>query len=116
MSHEHLEVLNRYETVVAYVYPMLQNCRKTHSVARDKAIECLFDQVDYIIQAGKSGHISKLYAADANLAALRFYLRFHCQRTRAITPHQHEVALRHVAEVGSMIGAWIKTKQQRKGG
>jgi hypothetical protein len=35
----------------------------------------MFDQVELLATAGKSRQVSRLYLADANLSALRFWLR-----------------------------------------
>lgn len=110
ISHRQLAVVERYEAVIDYLYPIIQSCPRKHGVARDMMLTALFGQVDLLIVAGKSGQISRLYAADANLATLRFWLRFAAgSRVRILTPHQHEVALTLLAEVGAMVGAWIKT-------
>jgi len=62
-------------------------------------------------QAAKSNQVSKLYLADAGLADLRFLLRFLAdEKRRFISRHQHEVAATHLAEVGAMLGAWIRNK------
>jgi hypothetical protein len=66
--------------------------------------------VELFISAGKSKQSSRLYSADANLAALRFWLRFMVDPSRRmITPHQHRAASALIAEVGKMLGGWIKT-------
>jgi len=61
--------------------------------------------------AGKSGQVSKIYAADANLAMLRFYLRFYRESIRHITVKQEQHALALISEVGSMLNGWIKSKK-----
>ncbi len=105
-----LAILEKYEQFVDYFYPVLQNAPRRHGVARDMALKAVFEQVEMIVAAGKSRQISRLYIADANLAALRFWLRFMAHPGRKIiTPHQHRVALTKLAEVGKMLGAWIKT-------
>lgn len=113
-SHAQLAIVERYEAVIDYLYPIIQNCPRKHGVARDAMLTVLFAQVELLIVAGKSGQISRLYAADANLALLRFWLRFASgARLRILTPHQHQVALTLVAEVGAMLGAWIKGTKHR---
>jgi len=80
-------------------------------------LTALLEQARLFIEAGKSSQISKLYAADAGLAWLRFQLRFlsHPSR-RLITPKNHKVASQHLAEVGRLLGAWIlKVKGEKKG-
>jgi len=112
--HAQMAIVERYERFIEYVYPILQNCPRKHGVARDKVLNAMFDQVDLFIIAGKSGQASRLYSADANLALLRFWLRFLASPARKImTPNQHRVALAHLAEVGGMIGSWIRSAKGR---
>ena len=113
-TYEQLAVVEKYEAVVDYLYPIIQNCPRKHGVARDEMLRTLFGQVEHLIAAGKSGQPSRLYAADANLATLRFWLRFaSSSKLTILTPHQHQVALVLVAEVGAMIGSWIKSAKLR---
>ena len=109
---DHLAIVEKYEIFLHYVYPIAQSMPRKHGVVRDMFLRAALGQVDLFILAGKSNQISRLYAADAGLANLRFWLRF-VSHYRIITPHQHEVALRHVSEVGQMLGAWIKGAKHR---
>ena len=114
-SHEQMAVVERYESVIAYLYPVAQNIGRRHGVAKAMFIECLLGQVQLIVEAGKSGQISRLYIADAGLSQLRFWLRFLVSKqVRSITPHQVETAQVLIAEVGRLLGAWI-VKQKRRG-
>ena len=113
-SHQQLAVVEKYEAVINYLYPILQNVPRKHGVARDLMLRALFSQVELIIVAGKSGQSSRLYSADANLAVLRFWLRFASDPSRKImTLHQVRTAQVLIAEVGAMVGAWIKTAKSR---
>lgn len=108
--YEGLAIVEKFEQFIEYLYPILQNVPRKHGVARDTVLAAMFGQVELLISAGKSRQASRLYAADANLALLRFWLRFMAHPTRKlVTPHQHRVAAVKVAEVGKMLGAWIKT-------
>lgn len=110
-----LAVVEKYEQFVAYLYPIVQNTPRRHGVARDMVLRAMFEQVEMIYAAAKAKQVSRLYSADANLASLRFYLRFMADPARRIiTPQQHRVALTKLAEVGKMLGAWIKS--MRSGG
>ena len=108
--YEGLAIVEKYEQLVDYLYPILQNIPRKHGVARDTILAAMFGQVELLISAGKSRQASRLYTADANLALLRFWLRFMVHPARKlITPHQHRTAAVKIAEVGKMLGAWIKT-------
>lgn len=110
-SQRQLAIVERFEGFINYVYPIAHNMRKTHHVVRDRLIAAMFEQVAMFYQAGKSSQVSKLYLADAGLSNLRFLLRFLADdKRRLITRHQHEVGAIHLAEVGAMLGAWIRNK------
>ena len=80
-------------------------------------IEALLAQPALFIKAGKSGHISRLYEADAGLAHLRFWLRFCSNPDRnIITLRQHQAAEVMIAEVGRILGSWIASKKGREPG
>jgi hypothetical protein len=114
-SYDQMAVVERYETVIAYLYPIAQNLPRKHGIARNIFLACLLGQVQLFVEAGKSGQISRLYLADAGLSHLRFWLRFLSSRSvHSITPHQVETAQLLIAEVGKMLGAWI-AKQKRRG-
>ena len=103
-----LAIVERYERVVSYLYPILQTAPRRHGVARDEMLRSLFGVAEHLIQAGKSRQISRLYAVDASLGVLRFWLRFMVGQ-RVISHHQHRAASVLVAEVGAMLGGWMRT-------
>lgn len=104
-----LAIVEKYEAVVTYLYPILQRCPRRHGALRDRLIGLVFEQVGLLYQAAKSKQPSRLYAADAHLATLRFWLRFAADpNLKILTPRQHVVALRMIAETGAMLGKWIK--------
>lgn len=113
-TYEPMAIVERYERVINYLYPILQSAPRKHGVARDEALKALFGQVDLFIQAGKSHQISRLYSADANLGVVRFWLRFMADPGRRImTHHQHRTASVLLAEVGSMLGGWMRSMKNR---
>jgi len=114
-STDQLAIVERYERFADYIYPIWMGLPRAHYVLRDRAIGALLDQVGLFNVAGKSGVLTKLYAADAGLATLRFYLRFCADnRRKLISTHQHQVAAVHLAETGRMLGAWIRRAQAAK--
>jgi len=113
VSGEAMAIVEKLERLIDYLYPILQNVPRKHGVARDTALQALFGQVELLIAAGKSKQASRLYSADANLAYLRFWLRFMAaDGRRLITPQQHRVAAIHLAEIGRMLGGWIKAMKR----
>ena len=112
---QQLAVVERYERFVEYVYPILLGVRRAHHVARDLALAAVLEQAGLFIDAGKSGTLSRLYAADAGLARLRFYLRFLAgPKRKLVSLHQHQTAAIHLAETGAMLGAWIRRARAAK--
>lgn len=114
-SYEQMGIVEKYETAIAYLYPIAQNLPRRHGAVREMFLVCLLGQVQLFVEAGKSGQISRLYVADAGLAQLRFWLRFLTSKAvRGMTPHQEQTAQVLLAEVGRLLGSWI-AKQRRRG-
>jgi hypothetical protein len=112
-SSDQMLIIEKHERVIAYLYPIIQRTPRQHAVVRDRVLNCLFNQADCIMQAGKSSQVSKLYIADANLSMLRMYLRFYREGLKHITEKQERHAQALIAEVGALLGAWIA--RRRKG-
>ncbi|MCM2472120.1 diversity-generating retroelement protein Avd [Rhizobium sp. CG5] len=112
-SSRDLAIVEKYEAVVSYLYPIFQAFPKRHGALRDNMIGMLMETVSLLYQAAKSKQASRLYAADAHLATLRFWLRFAASpAVRILSHHQHQVALRRLAEVGAMLGQWVKAAKR----
>lgn len=110
--YDQLAIVEKYERIIAYLYPIAQSIPRKHGVARDLFLHCLMGQADLFFQAGKSNQISRIYAADAGLAHLRFWMRFlHGQR--CMSHHQLLTAQALAAEVGGMVNAWIKRRKKQ---
>jgi hypothetical protein len=113
--YEQMLIVEKYETVIRYLYPIAQNIPRRHGVAKAMFITCLLEQVRLFTEAGKSNQISRLYIADAGLAQLRFWLRFLASKSvRALSLHQVDTAQVLLAEVGKILGAWM-SKQKGRG-
>ncbi len=102
-----LAIVEKYEATVNYLYPIIQGFPRSHGVLRDGMTGQLMDMVGLLYQAAKSKQPSRLYAADAHLATLRFWLRF-ASGQKVLSRKHHRVALGHIAETGAMLGAWIR--------
>lgn len=113
--YDQMLIVEKYERVIAYLYPIAQSIPRAHGVVRDMFIETLYGQVNLFIVAGKSNQVSKLFAADAGLAMLRFWLREISKKPiKKMTPQQVQTAQVLIAEVGRILGAWI-VRVNRKG-
>ncbi len=116
VNYTQMAIIEKYERVINYCYPIAQSMPRKHGIARDMFLKALFYQVELFYIAGKSNQISKIYDADAGLAHVRFWLRFLVMpSTRGITSHQHQVVLSMLAEVGSMLGSWITKRKGQNG-
>ena len=112
-SYNQLSIVNRYEEYINYVYPILQNIPGKHSFFKEEVIRQLFQIVDLINDAAKTNQISRLYLVDSALASMRFKLRFMVfEKRKMLTKHQHQVCLKHISEVGAILGTWIKRSKK----
>lgn len=103
-----LIIIEKYDEFVNYVYPVLQNIARKHGILKEKTINSIFEQIELFYKAIKSNQKSKLYEADANLAIIRYYLRFLADKNRKlISQHQHQVASIKISEVGRILNSWI---------
>jgi hypothetical protein len=110
--YDQMAIVEKYERVISYLYPIAQSMPRKHGVAREMFLACLLGQPDLFFQAGKSNQVSKIYTADASLAQVRFWMRF-LHSIKAMTTHQIQTAQVLLAEVGAMVGAWIKRRQKQ---
>lgn len=103
-----LIIIEKYEDFTNYIYLVLQNIPRKHGILKERAINLIFKQAELFYVAIKSTQKSKLYEADANLASIRFYLRFLANENRKlISQKQHQTASIKLAEVGKMLNSWI---------
>lgn len=110
-TNDQMLIVEKYERVISYLYPIVQRTPRKDAVVRDKVLGCLFEGANLFFQAGKTNQIGRLYAADANLALLRFYVRFYRENIKQLTSKQETHALALIGEVGNLLGAWINRKK-----
>lgn len=102
-------IVERYERVINYLYPIIQTIPNQHKIAKDLFLENLFSAVGLFYQAGKLNQISKLYQIDSILATVRFWLRFFVNpKIKGLTEHQKQTAETLLGEVGSLLSSWMK--------
>jgi hypothetical protein len=110
---QQLAIVEKYDDFSCYIYDRALSIDRRHAVVRETFLAAVLAQPRLFIEAGKSSTpLSKLYAADAGLAWLRYQLRFMARRG-LISERVHRVAGVHLAEVGALLGAWIKTAQRK---
>ena len=108
-------MVEKYERVIDYLYPLAQTIPRKHGTFRELLIRQLFLVAEQLNEAIKANQLSRCYLLDGSLGQLRLLLRFMIHHKRKlITEHQLETAQSLVGEVGSMLGAWIKRLQEQK--
>ena len=114
-STQAMFIVEKYETFVRYIYPMLVNMSGKHRVLRDKTLKHILGQFLLFNDAGKTNQISRLYLADSGLSSIRDYLRMLSDsNVKLLSKRQYEVATTLLAEVGRLMNGWIgkfKTKK-----
>ena len=71
-----LILVQKYEAFLVYSDMLLQQIPRERSNIRDLSEKLFQDQVELLYSAAKSGMASRVYAADAALAAIEQRLRF----------------------------------------
>jgi len=56
---DQMAIVEKYERVISYLYPIAQSIPRKHGVARDMFLQCLMGVPDTLVQAGKSNQVSK---------------------------------------------------------
>lgn len=108
-SAQNLIIIEKYESFLNYIYPHLQHIPRKHGILKERIILIVFEQTELFYKAIKSNQKSKLYEADANLASIRYYLRFLAdEKRKLISQKQHNTAGVKLAEVGKILNSWIK--------
>jgi hypothetical protein len=78
-------------------------------------IRQLFLVAEHLNTAIKANQLSRCYVLDGSLSQLRLLLRFMVHhRRKMLTEHQLETAQALIAEVGAMLGSWVKRLQKAK--
>jgi len=91
-SNRQMLIVEKYEKLINYLYPILQSIPRTHGVAKNLVLTDLLIVPSMMMIAGKTGQVSKLYLIDAQLATVRYWMRFLVVR-KCMTKHQdvHQV-------------------------
>ena len=112
-----LYMVEKYERVIDYIYPLAQTIPRKHGTFRELLIRQLFLVAEHLNDAIKANQLSRCYVIDGSLSQLRLMLRFMLHHKRKlITEHQLETAQALVGEVGAMLGSWIKKLHTNKKG
>ena len=105
-------IFTRTYDFISWLVPLTMNfprCQRFVITCRLQAAALNFQE--QIIEANAqrgARRAEKLHAADAELLKIRLYLRL-CERWQWINPGQYRHASQMVAEIGKLLGGWIKT-------
>jgi hypothetical protein len=114
---EGLAIVEKYDAAFRYLYNITRTMPRRHGVFRDELLSCMLRIPRLLYVAAKSGQINRIREADAELATLRWLLRTADNAPlKLITPRQHEIVAIQLAEVGSLLGGWMKRKSNGKQG
>jgi len=99
-----------YDFLLWFV-PQVQKFPRIYRFTLSERVQRLaFDFQDSIVAAGKNqghGRFEKLRLADIQLEQLRVWIRF-ARDNQLLTIKQYEHASRGMAEMGRLLGAWLK--------
>jgi hypothetical protein len=70
-------IVEKYEKLINYLYPILQGIPRTHGVAKNLVLTDLLIVPSMMMIAGKTGQVSKLYLIDAQLAIVRYWMTWY---------------------------------------
>ena len=105
-------IVEKYEKLINYLYPIFQNIPRRHGVAKSLALNDFLIVPSMMIIAGKTGQVSKLYLIDAQLATVRYWMRFLVAQ-KCLTKHQEQTAQVLMIDVGCILGSWISSKKKQ---
>ncbi|MEI7469683.1 MAG: diversity-generating retroelement protein Avd [Chloroflexota bacterium] len=105
-------IFTRTYDFVSWVIPQtLRFPRSQRFIVTERLQHATLDFQEHLIEAnvarGKA-RADKLREADAALTKIRLYLRL-CQRWQWFSNGQYEHASAMVAEIGKLLGGWLKT-------
>jgi hypothetical protein len=112
LTYDQMLIVEKYERVMNYLYPIFQSIPNKHNVLRTIVIEHLHKFPGLIYSAAKSTQQSKLYQADTSLSELRMFLR-RIVFIKHMSLHQQDTAMVLIAIVGKLLGSWIKRTLQK---
>ena len=76
-SNRQMLIVEKYEKLINYLYPILQSIPRTHGVAKNLVLTDLLIVPSMMMIAGKTGQVSKLYLIDAQLATVRYWMTWY---------------------------------------
>jgi|SRR3990172_5792711 len=109
---DEMVIFTRSYDFVSWLIPLTMDFPKSQRFIVTKRLQgCALNFQELVIEANAqrgTKRAEKLRAADAELLKTRLYLRL-CQRWEWMTSGQYKHASSMVAELGRLLGGWMKT-------
>jgi len=107
-----LKILQKMYDLILYIYPVLVQFPKSEKFAMVAEIKkTCFDILRLITRANKEKQkLEHLRQLDASLELLRTQIRLSVD-LKFIPTKKYEVISKHLAEVGKMLGGWIRSSK-----
>ena len=109
---DEMVIFTRTYDFISWILPLTINFpRSQRFVVTNRLQAAALNFQEQIIEANArrgATRLEKLHSADAELLKIRLYLRL-CERWQWLSPGQFRHASRMVAEIGALLGGWIKS-------
>lgn len=111
MSQSEMPIFSKTFDLLTWLLPMSNHFPRAHRhTFTQRLLDAAFDLRERLEEANAvrgPERLTKLKEADAALSKLRLYLRL-AERWHWLTPGQYQHAAGMVAEVGRLLGGWLK--------
>jgi hypothetical protein len=112
MAQQEMPIFSKTFDLLTWLLPMTNHFPRAHRhTFTQRLLDAAFDLRERLeeanVQRGASRR-AKLLEADAALAKVRLYLRL-AERWQLLTPGQYQHAAVMVAEIGRLLGGWMKS-------
>jgi four helix bundle protein len=108
---EEMIIFTRTYDFISWLIPLTANFpRSQRFVVTERLQSAVLNFQELIVEANSqrsADRVEKLREADAELLKTRLYLRL-CERWKWISPGQYRHASAMVAEMGKLLGGWLK--------
>ncbi len=112
MSRQEMPIFSKTFDLLTWLLPITNNFPRAHRhTATQRLLDAAFDLRERLEEANLqrgAARRARLQEADEALARLRLYLRL-AERWRWLTPGQYQHAAAMLAEIGRLLGGWLKT-------
>jgi four helix bundle protein len=109
---DEMVIFTRTYDFISWLLPLTMNFpRSQRFVVTSRLQTAALNFQEQILEANAqrgAKRLDKLRAADAELLKIRLYLRL-CERWQWLKPGQYRHASSMVAEMGQLLGGWLKT-------